>query len=88
MTNNTASDKLTARIAGMATALLEVTYRDLSARPKLDEAERLVSARLADELTRRWDIDEELDVVFSDLEFTGSYYEAMLLAKAAKAAQA
>lgn len=45
------------------------------------QAERMVHAALADELTRRWDIDAEVDEIFQEVAFTGTYLEAMLSAR-------
>lgn len=77
---------LHARIAGYSTAQLHQLLRNLDQRPTLDEAERMVHAGLADELTRRWDVDAEVDAIFADLDFTGTYLEALEQAHAAKRA--
>lgn len=69
---------LQARIAAtFAPEQLLELLRELDARPSLDENERLVYAALADELTARWDIDAEVGVIFADIDFDGSYLQAI-----------
>lgn len=47
----------------------------------LTAPERMVYAALADRLTALWGIDELLDAVFMDDAFTGTYFEAMKIAR-------
>ena len=49
---------------------------------------RLIGAAIADVITAREKIDAHLDAIFEDVEFAGSYRDAMLLAIAAKTAKA
>lgn len=55
--------------------------------PKTPET-RMIGAAISDVITAREKIDAELDAIFEDMEFAGTYREAMLLAIAAKTAQA
>lgn len=79
MTN---TNPIATRIAALSTAEIEAALKALDApRGSNTPAKRRVYAELADALTARWDIDAELDRVFLDDEFTGTYYEAMLIAR-------
>jgi hypothetical protein len=55
--------------------------------PKTPET-RMVGAAISDAITAREKIDAELDAIFEDLDFAGTYRDAMLLAIAAKTAKA
>lgn len=79
MTN---TNPIAARIATLSTAQIELALKELD-KPGATSSpdKRRVYAELADALTARWDIDAELDRVFLDDEFTGTYYEAMVIAR-------
>jgi hypothetical protein len=82
MTN---TNPLAARSATMTSAQIEAALTELD-KPGATASpdKRRVYAELADELSRRWDIDAELDRVFLDDEFDGTYYQAMLAAREAR----
>lgn len=75
---------LQTRIAGYPTGQVHSLLRTLSDRSNLDDAHRMVHAALADELTRRWGVEAEVDEVFQDLDFDGSYVDALERARALK----
>lgn len=79
MTN---TNPIATRIATLSDAQIELALKTLDApRAATSPAKRRVYAELADALSARWDIEPELDRVFLDDEFTGTYYEAMLIAR-------
>lgn len=75
---------LETRIAGYPTGQIHSLLRTLSDRSKLDDAERMVHAALADELTRRWGVEAEVDEVFQDPDYAGSYVDALEKARQLK----
>ena len=58
----------------------------LDAKGNLDEAERMTYALTADVVTEREGINDAMDEVFMDLDFTGTYTEAILICLAKVAA--
>jgi hypothetical protein len=85
---------MTARIEAHTTdqlfailADLEVLTARLGASHPEAQHTRMVAAAVSDVITEREGIDAQLDAIVQDVEFAGTYREAMLLAIAAKAAK-
>jgi hypothetical protein len=83
----TARERLTARIEAQTTDQLLAVLAELDRKAKKTEEERLVAAAVSDVITTREGIDAELDAIFADVEYDGTYYEAILIALARKAAR-
>ena len=75
--------RLNAAIAAKSTAMLIECHRILDSKTNRDEAERLTAALMADEITRRLDLDAKLDEVFADEDFAGTYHDAIVKAMSA-----
>lgn len=88
--NTTTAAKTTARamldamIEGQSTDQLLALHAELDAMKAKTQEARLISALAADKITERLDIDAEIEVIFMDDDFGGTYHEAILMAMAAK----
>lgn len=82
-----ATAKMTGLIEQRTTDQLFADMLHLDRMPKTPET-RLIGATISDVITAREGIDEQLEAIFMDLDFAGSYRDAMLLAIAAKTAAA
>lgn len=60
-------------------AILDV----LDAKPSKDEADRAVSAAASDEISDRHNLGAKLDAIYDDLDYEGTYTEALRKAMAA-----
>lgn len=78
-----ARDRLKAKIESRTTPQLLSYMAHMETMPSTPET-RLVGAMIADTITEREGIDADLDEVFADDEFTGSYLEAIRIALAAR----
>lgn len=78
-----ARDQMTAKIQARTTDQLFADLAHLETLPKTPET-RLVGAAIADVITEREGIDEQLDLIFGDVDYDGTYLEAMLIAVARK----
>jgi hypothetical protein len=58
----------------------------LEAKPSLTVEERMVKAATSDVITERHGINDAMDEVFMDLDFTGTYTDAILICLARVAA--
>jgi hypothetical protein len=82
-TTSNASAVLIAAIAAKSTETLLECHRVIDAKTSRTQDERLVAALMADEITRRLDLDAKLDEIFSDDDFLGTYHDAIVKAMAA-----
>jgi hypothetical protein len=80
-----AQRKMTGLIEQRTTDQLFADLLHLDRMPKTPET-RMIGAAISDVITAREKIDAELDRIFEDLDFAGSYRDAMLIAIAAKTA--
>ena len=82
-TQNTV-DKITtailAKIAPVSTNDLLFHHKTAEDMNTTDDMQRLVQSIMADELTRRLDINPEMDTIFEDLDYEGTYHEAIVIA--------
>ena len=74
-------------IESRTTDQLLVDLTHLETLPKTPET-RMVGAKISDVITAREGIDDDLEEIFMDEEFTGTYLEAILIALATKPAWA
>ncbi|AKF14562.1 hypothetical protein SEA_CAMBIARE_60 [Mycobacterium phage Cambiare] len=79
--------KMAGLIEQRTTDLLFADLLHLDRMPTTPET-RLIGAAISDVITAREKIDAQLDAIFEDMEFAGTYRDAMLLAIAAKTATA
>lgn len=75
---------IAAHAAKFDTATLLGGLYILEAKGSLTEAERMAKAATSDVITNRHDIDEMMDEVFMDLDFTGTYTDAIEICLARK----
>lgn len=80
----TARQKLTAKIEGQTTRQLLAHHGAIDKMADKDEATRLVSALIGEEISLRLDLDEALTTIYNldDAEnfWTGTHHEALLAA--------
>lgn len=82
MNNTTAAsirNQMTAKVASQTIEMLWDMAEQIAAM-KSTEQTRMVSAMVSDEICKRLDLDEKMDEIFMDLEFEGSYLDAMKIA--------
>ena len=82
MTVSTARAKLVARIGQLTSSQIMAAHAEIESMPEAEKGpeHRLTAALLADEITERFGLDEELDRIFGDDTFGGTYHDALELA--------
>jgi hypothetical protein len=77
MTTKTSTDILKAHAAKQDTPTLLGALYILEAKTGLSIEESLTKAAISDAITERHDLDAMMDEVFMDLDFTGTYTDAI-----------
>lgn len=85
-THMNSNQNLKAAAANHSTDVLIGALLLLDAKGNLSNEERMVQAATADVVTEREGINDAMDEVFMDLDFTGTYTDAILICLAKVAA--
>ena len=79
-TKTSARQKLADRIAAMSTDQLLAGHGHIAKMDRPDKHHRLVSAMISDEIETRLGLTDALDEIFSDVDYAGTYHDALLAA--------